>query len=125
MEKFKAFLYTTNNNEFRVYKGYVYKFDGDEYYSSVFSTTDIGIDLLEKVLSNDENTDIDELKLYIIADTPGTLYNCVIWFEERDDEKAFDIFMKDEIKKVLHHIIQIKIHKDVIESLENEIKEEF
>jgi hypothetical protein len=128
MNKFKAFLYSTHNNEFRVQKGYIYVLSNMyfRYYNNIFSTEDIEPEYLNTILDCQDPMypNLEYFKLFPVSDEPGTLYNCIIWFEEREDQKAFDIFMENELKKINHHENKIKIHLDVIKVLENGIKED-
>ena len=129
-DKFKVFLYTTNNNEFRVHEGYIYRkqtpYFGD--YLDLFSTEDVELEYIDTVLNMLDPmcpSWLESLRLIFVSSDPETLYNNVVWFEKRDDEKAFDIFVYNELKKIDHHMSKIKIHTDVIKALEKGIKEEF
>lgn len=55
---------------------------------------------------------IDDHKFYQCSPNPGTLANCCVWFAERDDAKARDIFIVYEEKNIARLKKEIERRED-------------
>lgn len=79
MEKPTAYLYSWRNGDFKLQEGRVVPSRGASYYARFY---------------------VSDRKFHQCDPNPGVIASLGVWFPERDDEKARDLFLQYEEKKI-------------------------
>lgn len=88
-----GYLYIYRRGEFKMMEGTVYVYEGNHYWARFY---------------------VGEHKFYQCSPKSGALENCCVWFEKRDDDKARDIFIQYEEKKITRLKKDIERREDAI-----------
>ena len=94
--KTKAYLYKIVDNKFIGINGFVYMDESDEFLLpvSVFSEESVDLNNIPESFIKKEHV--------IVSEEAGTRSNCVIWFENRNDDIARNILLDYELSKFVH-----------------------
>lgn len=110
-----AYLYSTwKDGKLNCYSGYVKEYKCfDDYNGDILRPTYWRFIVDEKFISERQRTS------YNCDREEGVIFNKVVWFRERDDEKAKTIFIEYERHQIEQLRAKIEQHERIIELLEN------